>query len=41
MEDIYNFDEIGFQMGVAATAKVVTRIERANHLGLTQPSNRE
>ena len=23
-EDIYNFDETGFQMGVAATAKVVT-----------------
>ena len=25
LEDIYNFDETGFQMGVATTAKVVTR----------------
>jgi hypothetical protein len=27
-EDIYNFDETGFQMGVIATAKVVTSSER-------------
>jgi Tc5 transposase DNA-binding domain len=26
-QDIYNFDETGFQMGVLATAKVVTRAE--------------
>ena len=28
-EDIHNFDETGFQMGVIATAKVVTGRERA------------
>jgi hypothetical protein len=28
-EDIYNFDETGFQMGVISTAKVITRAERA------------
>lgn len=27
-EDIYNFDETGFQMGVIATSKVVTGLER-------------
>ena len=26
-EDIYNFDEIGYAMGLVATAKVVTRAE--------------
>ena len=26
--DIYNLDETGFQMGVASTAKVVTRSDR-------------
>jgi len=30
LEDIYNFDETGFQMGVIATAKVVTGSERAH-----------
>jgi hypothetical protein len=28
--DIYNFDETGFQMGVISTAKVVTESERRN-----------
>jgi hypothetical protein len=28
-EDIYNFDKMGFQMGVIATAKVVSGRERA------------
>ena len=28
--DIYNFDETGFQMGVASTSKVVTRSDRRN-----------
>src|ERR1700712_1699765 len=28
-EDIYNFDETGFQTGVIATAKVVTATEKA------------
>ena len=29
-EDIYNFDETGFQMGVISTAKVITGAERSN-----------
>jgi hypothetical protein len=31
-EDIYNFDETGFQMGVVSTAKVITGSERAKRL---------
>jgi hypothetical protein len=31
-EDIYNFDETGFQMGVITTAKVITGSERAGRL---------
>jgi hypothetical protein len=38
---IYNFDETGFQMGVIATAKVVTSSDRAGRPRTTQPSNRE
>ena len=40
-EDIYNFDESGFQMGVIATARVVTGIERRGRPLKKQPSNRE
>jgi hypothetical protein len=29
-QDIYNFDETGFQMGVISTIKVVTGAERSN-----------
>jgi hypothetical protein len=39
-EDIYNFDETGFQMGVIATAKVVTSAEKARTDAI-QPGNRE
>ena len=39
-EDIYNFDETGFQMGVISTAKVVTAAEKAR-TDLIQPGNRE
>jgi len=39
--DIYNFDETGFQMGVASTAKVVTRSDRRNRPVVVQPGNRE
>jgi len=39
--DIYNFDETGFQMGVASTAKVVTRSDRKNRPVVVQPGNRE
>jgi hypothetical protein len=40
-EDIYNFDETGFQMGVASTAKVVTRSERKGRPPQLQPGNKE
>ena len=40
-EDIYNFDETGFQMGVITTAKVITGSERANRPVTLQPGNRE
>jgi hypothetical protein len=39
--DIYNFDETGFQMGVASTSKVVTRSDRRNRPVVLQPGNRE
>jgi hypothetical protein len=39
-EDIYNFDETGFQMGVISTAKVITRADRAKPVSI-QPGNRE
>jgi hypothetical protein len=39
--DIYNFDETGFQMGVASTSKVVTRSDRRNRPIVIQPGNRE
>jgi hypothetical protein len=39
-EDIYNFDETGFQMGVISTAKVITRAEKAKPVSI-QPGNRE
>jgi len=40
-EDIYNFDEAGFMMGVIATAKVVTSSEARNRPKRVQPGNRE
>ena len=40
-QDIFNFDEAGFAMGVVATAKVVTSSERKNRPKTTQPGNRE
>ena len=40
-EDIYNFDETGFQMGVISTAKVITGSERAGRPVSIQPGNRE
>lgn len=40
-EDIYNFDETGFDMGLIATAKVVTRADIYGHPSLLQPGNRE
>jgi hypothetical protein len=40
-QDIYNFDEAGFAMGVIATAKVVTSSEAKNRPKTIQPGNRE
>jgi hypothetical protein len=39
-EDIYNFDETGFALGLTATAKVVTRTSYGRR-SLLQPGNRE
>ena len=38
--DIYNFDETGFQMGIASTAKVITGAERRKRPVPVQPGNR-
>ena len=40
-QDIYNFDETGFAMGVAATSKVVTSADRIGRAVVVQPGNRE
>ncbi|KAG2000791.1 hypothetical protein GB937_010830 [Aspergillus fischeri] len=41
-QDIYNFDETGFQMGVAYTAKVITASRhRTSRVRAIQPGNRE
>ena len=40
-DDIFNFDETGFMMGVASTAKVVTASERRHRPKSVQPGDRE
>jgi hypothetical protein len=40
-DDIHNFDEAGAQMGVIATARVVTSAEARSRPKSTQPGNRE
>lgn len=40
-EDIFNFDETGYAMGLTATAKVVTRAEYCGKRQVVQPGNRE
>jgi len=40
-DDIYNFNETGFQMGVVSTAKVITGTDRAGRPRTIQPGNRE
>jgi len=40
-EDVHNFDETGFQMGVIGSMKVVTGSERRRRPDLIQPGNRE
>ena len=39
--DVHNFDETGFQMGVIGTMKVVTGAERRKRPNLVQPGDRE
>jgi hypothetical protein len=39
--DIYNFDETGFMMGIAATSKVVTSSEAVGRAVTIQPGDRE
>jgi hypothetical protein len=39
--DIHNFDETGFQMGIIGSMKVVTGAERRARPELVQPGNRE
>jgi hypothetical protein len=40
-DDIYNFDESGFAMGVSATTKVITQPFRTGRRGVLQAGNRE
>jgi hypothetical protein len=40
-DDIYNFDETGFAMGIASTSKVVTGRDYHGRRKLLQPGNRE
>jgi hypothetical protein len=40
-KDVYNFDETGFAMGVAATSKVITSSDRVGRAPVVQPGNRE
>ncbi|RJE17622.1 Pogo transposable element [Aspergillus sclerotialis] len=41
LEDIYNFDETGFAMGLISAQKVVTRAEYYGQRSILQPGNRE
>lgn len=40
-EDIFNFDETGFQIGVISTSKVITSSDRKGRLRTTQLGNRK
>ena len=40
-DDIYNFDETGFAMGLTATAKVITRAEYYGQRSVLQPGTHE
>lgn len=40
-DDIYNFDETGFVMGLTATVKVIIRAEYYGWRSLLQPGNCE
>ena len=40
-DDIYNFDEIGFLMGMLLHAKVIIALEKRGRPCTKQPGNRE
>src|ERR1700750_1829049 len=40
-DDVYNFDETGFMMGIISTAMVVTTSESRGKAKMAQPGNRE
>jgi hypothetical protein len=40
-EDIFNFDETSFQIGVISTSKVITTSDRKGRLRTKQPGNRK
>ena len=40
-EDIYNFDEIGFMMGIIFNATIVTSSDRSEKVKIKQFSNRK
>jgi hypothetical protein len=40
-DDVYNFDETGFQIGIIGLMKVVIGLERRKRPTLIQPGNRE
>jgi hypothetical protein len=40
-DDIFNFNETGFQMGVILTSKVITTSDRKGRLRTKQPGNRK
>jgi len=40
-EDIFNFDETGFQIGVISTSKVITTSDRKGRLRTKQLGNRK
>ena len=41
VDDIWNFDETGFMMGIMQSGMVVTGLERQGRLKSVQPGNRE
>jgi len=40
-EDIFNFDETSFQIGVISTLKVIISLDRKGRLRTKQPGNRK
>ena len=40
-EDIYNFNETGFAMGIVVTTKVITQTNKHTHPSLIQSGNQK